>query len=87
MRDAGMDHGCGMDAGMDVCTHTQLYVLVLSIDSTPYLGTASTGNDGGSERRGFRSRSVITHRRTTHEGLKVPPNAPDGLVVSYIPLI
>ena len=27
---------------------------------------------------------MITHRRTTHEGLKVPPNATDGLVVSYI---
>ena len=50
-------------------------------------GTASTGNDGGTKRRGFRSKIVITHRRTTHEGLKVPPNAPDGLVVSYISLV
>ena len=50
-------------------------------------GTASIGFDGGSQRWGFRSRIVITHRRTTHEGLKVAPNAADGLVVSYIPLI
>ena len=39
--------------------------------------TASTGNDGVTKRRGFMLKSVITHRRTTHEGLKVPPNAPD----------
>ena len=44
--------------------------------------TASTGNDEGTKRRGFMLKSVITHGRTTHEGLKVPPNAPDGLVVS-----
>ena len=36
---------------------------------------------------GFRLNTVITHRRTAHEGLKVPPNAPDGLVVSKIQLI
>ena len=36
----------------------------------------------GTKRRGFRSKIVITHRRTTHERLKVPPNAADGLVVS-----
>ena len=48
----------------------------------PRYGTASTGNDRGNKRRGFMLKSVITHRRTTHEGLKVPPNAPDGLVVS-----
>ena len=43
-------------------------------------GTASTGNDGGTKRRGFRSKIEITPRRTTHEGLKVSPNAPHGLV-------
>ena len=34
-----------------------------------------------------RGTKEVTPRRTTHEGLKVPPNAPDGLVVSYIPLV
>ena len=34
-----------------------------------------------------RGTKEITPRRTAHEGLKVPPNAPDGLVVSYIPLV
>jgi hypothetical protein len=49
--------------------------------------TACTSFDGGTQRRGFRSRIVITHKRTTHEMLKVPPNDADGLVVSYKPLV
>ena len=53
----------------------------------PRYGTASTVIDWGKKRRGFMLKSVITHRRTTHEALKVPPNAPDGLVVSYTPRI
>ena len=35
----------------------------------------------GETNDGVLLKSVITHR-TTHEALKVPPNAPDGLVVS-----
>jgi hypothetical protein len=29
----------------------------------------------------------ITHRRTTHESLKIPPNASEGLVTSHTPLV
>ena len=34
--------------------------------SAVYHGTASLGNDGENERRGFVLKSVITHKRTTH---------------------
>ena len=63
---------------------SQLYSLEYLLCIAEVVGTASSSNDEGNEWRGFRSKTVITHRRTTHEGLKVPPNATDGLVVSYI---
>ena len=34
-----------------------------------------------------RGTKEITPRRTTHEALKIPTNAPDGLAVSYITLV
>ena len=42
-------------------------------------GTSELAEHGGTKE--------ITYRRTAHEGLKVPPNAPDGLVAFIKPLV